>query len=198
MKSLITHTIAKTKTFTYDGSTQMPWIRFDFAENTLVDDYANITEKIKLDIDNLPKNKFYKVTKPKASKNVGNYKLTVTFTGCMKNLKSVTLKYQIIPNITGFEYINCSDISANGTYNASMKWVKKKKQVSGYEIQYANNLKFKDAKSINVSDYNKTTYTKKNLKANKNYYFRIRTYKKVGKSKIYSKWCNNIESCCEN
>ena len=65
-----------------------------------------------------------------------------------------------------------------------IKW-KKKSSITGYQIQYSTNSKFKKGnKSIKIK--NAKTISKKitKLKAAKKYYVRIRTYK----GKKYSKW----------
>ena len=67
-----------------------------------------------------------------------------------------------------------------------IKW-KKKSGITGYQIQYSTNSKFKKGnKSIKIK--NAKTISKKitKLKAAKKYYVRIRTYK----GKKYSKWSN--------
>ena len=66
----------------------------------------------------------------------------------------------------------------------TVKW-KKKSNITGYQIQYSTNSKFKKGnKSIKIK--NAKTRSKKitKLKSNKKYYVRIRTYK----GKKYSKW----------
>ena len=66
----------------------------------------------------------------------------------------------------------------------TVKW-KKKSSITGYQIQYSTNSKFKKGnKSIKIK--NAKTRSKKitKLKSNKKYYVRIRTYK----GKKYSKW----------
>jgi len=66
----------------------------------------------------------------------------------------------------------------------TVKW-KKKSGITGYQIQYSINSKFKkENKSIKIK--NAKTVSKKitKLKSNKKYYVRIRTYK----GKKYSKW----------
>ena len=73
---------------------------------------------------------------------------------------------------------------------------KKVRGVSGYQLQYSTNKKFKKrykgkkhtVKSIYIKNVNKTSRTVKKLKVGKKYYVRIRTYKTVGGKKVYSKW----------
>ena len=70
----------------------------------------------------------------------------------------------------------------------TVKW-KKKSGITGYQIQYSTNSKFKKGnKSIKIK--NAKTISKKitKLKAAKKYYVRIRTYKLVKKKSYYSSW----------
>ena len=66
----------------------------------------------------------------------------------------------------------------------TVKW-KKKSGITGYQIQYSTNSKFKKEKK-SIKTKNAKTVSKKitKLKAAKKYYVRIRTYK----GKKYSKW----------
>ena len=84
----------------------------------------------------------------------------------------------------------------------TVKW-KKKSSITGYQIQYSTNSKFKKGnKSIKIK--NAKTVSKKitKLKVAKKYYVRIRTYK----GKKYSKWSKkkniiikpNKETHCTN
>lgn len=63
----------------------------------------------------------------------------------------------------------------------------KKQKVDGYQIQYSTSKKFKKKNTKNIV-VKKPNCIIKNLKNNKKYYFRVRCYKKVSKSKVYSKW----------
>ena len=70
----------------------------------------------------------------------------------------------------------------------TVKW-KKKSGITGYQIQYSTNSKFKKGnKSIKIK--NAKTISKKitKLKVAKKYYVRIRTYKNSNNKKIYSPW----------
>ncbi|WP_027296268.1 FN3 associated domain-containing protein [Robinsoniella sp. KNHs210] len=59
----------------------------------------------------------------------------------------------------------------------------KKKGISGYEVQYSTNSKFKGAKRKTVGK-DKVSLTIKNLKSKKNYYVRVRAYTRVKDKKI--------------
>lgn len=65
-----------------------------------------------------------------------------------------------------------------------IKW-KKKSNITGYQIQYSTNSKFKKGnKSIKIKSAKTVSKKITKLKAAKKYYVRIRTYK----GKKYSKW----------
>lgn len=63
---------------------------------------------------------------------------------------------------------------------------KKVSNITGYEIQYSKNPKFKNKKII----YSKKSFIKINFRKNSTYYIRVRTYNSVPSKKItkYSKW----------
>ena len=72
----------------------------------------------------------------------------------------------------------------------TITWTKVK-DIKGYEIWLSTDKKFKKNRKIVLVGNPKTTKkTVKKLKAKKRYYVRIRTYKKVGFKKVYSKWLN--------
>lgn len=76
-----------------------------------------------------------------------------------------------------------------GVKSITVKWKKQSKQITGYQLQYATNNKFKKGKkSINIKSKNIITKTVKNLKANTKYYVRVRTYKKGKNTNKYSSW----------
>lgn len=84
---------------------------------------------------------------------------------------------------------NFSTISAKKS-SLTLKW--KKKSVTGYEIQYSTNSKFKGAKKIVIKSRNTTTKKITRLAKNKKYYLRIRTYTKIKENEktmtVYSDW----------
>ncbi len=67
-----------------------------------------------------------------------------------------------------------------------LKW-KKSVGADGYEIQMSTS-KNKGFKKIKKGLAGKKTYTKTGVSKKKKYYFRIRSYKKVGKKTLYSAW----------
>ena len=72
-----------------------------------------------------------------------------------------------------------------GKKRMTVSW-KRDKKVTGYQITYAQNKKFKKGKKTITISKNKTIKrTVKKLKARKTYYVKVRAYKKVGKMKLY-------------
>ena len=67
-------------------------------------------------------------------------------------------------------------------------FVKKNSKVSGYQVKYAANKQFKNAKTKTLKGANKTMLRLIKLGNKKTYYFKVRTYKQKGKKKTYSKW----------
>ncbi len=59
---------------------------------------------------------------------------------------------------------------------------------TGYQIQYSTSSKMTNATTKTISKNSTTSQTIKSLKSGKKYYVRIRTYKTVNGSKIYSSW----------
>ena len=88
----------------------------------------------------------------------------------------------------------------------TVKW-KKKSSITGYQIQYSTNSKFKkkDSKTIKVKQAKTNSKRIKGLKVAKKYYVRVRTYKLVKKKSYYSSWSKkknvttkNCEHCTNN
>ena len=87
----------------------------------------------------------------------------------------------------------------------TVKW-KKKSGITGYQIQYSTNSKFKKGnKSIKIKNVKTVSKKITKLKVAKKYYVRIRTYKIVKKKKSYSSWSKkknvttkNCEHCTNN
>lgn len=66
---------------------------------------------------------------------------------------------------------------------------KKVSGVSGYQLQYATDKKFKkNKKTVTIKKSKTTAKTVKKLKSKKTYYVRVRTYKTVNGKKVYSSW----------
>lgn len=129
----------------------------------------------------------YSVTFAKGLINVGTYKITIKLKGNYSGSKVVT--YKINPRPTTI-------ISSIRYYDRIVaKWAKREKQTTGYQIQYSTNSKFSSGNKVATIANSKTaTTTLKKLQKGKNYYVRIRTYKRVGSVTYYSSWSQGINT----
>lgn len=83
--------------------------------------------------------------------------------------------------------VGISSLSVKENNRVTVKW-KKKSKITGYQIQYSTDSKFKkNKKSIKLKKAKTTSKKVSNLKESKKYYFRIRTYKSSNKNSIF-KW----------
>ena len=84
--------------------------------------------------------------------------------------------------------VGISSLSVKENNRVTVKW-KKKSKITGYQIQYSTDSKFKkNKKTIKLKKAKTTSKKVSNLKESKKYYFRIRTYKSSNKKTRYSKW----------
>ncbi|MCD8009640.1 MAG: fibronectin type III domain-containing protein [Lachnospiraceae bacterium] len=152
-----------TTTYTYNGKARKPTV-------TVTDSKGNTISS-----------SYYTVKYASGRKNVGTYKVTVTFKGRYSG--TVTKTFKINPKTT-----KISGLTAKSK-GFKVTWSKVTTQTSGYQIQYATNKSFtSNKKTVTVSGSSKKTYTLSKLKASKKYYVRIRTYKTVSGTKYYSSW----------
>ena len=108
---------------------------------------------------------------------------TVYITGKGLFVGTVKKTFQICPKGTSLKKLK------KGKKKLTITWKKQKKQTSGYQILLATNSKFtKGKKKVTVSGASKTKKEVKGLKSGKTYFVKIRTYKKVGKKKVWSAW----------
>lgn len=113
-------------------------------------------------------------------KNVGTYKVTVSFKNNYSG--SADLSFKINPTKTKITKLTKKKKSV------VVKWKGNLKQVDGYQIRYAKSKSFKNAKKVKVDGKAKTSRTIKKLASKKKYYFEVRTYKKVSGETYYSAW----------
>ena len=116
----------------------------------------------------------------------------------MKKIFSLLLSFVMLISIVSlvdFSAFAASKLPATSITSLSakdngftVKW-KKKTKITGYQIQYSTDSKFKKNKKTIKLKKAKTTFKKiSNLRESKKYYFRIRTYKSSNKKTRYSKW----------
>lgn len=155
-------TIALSATsYTYDGKAKKPSV-------TVKNNGTKINSK------------YYTVSYSSGRKNVGTYTVTIKF----KSPYSGTVKKTFKINPKGTSISKLTATSKGFTIN----WNKQQTQTTGYQIQYATNSSFSDAKTVTM---NKSSYSSKKitgLTGNKKYYVRIRTYKTVSGASYYSGW----------
>lgn len=125
--------------------------------------------------------KYYTVEYINAT-NIGT--ATVQITGQNGYTGTLTANYTIIPQKTAITKLSNS---AKKTMNIQWKTVQ---NCRGYQIQYATNSSFRNAKKISVVGSTKKSYKLTKLTKGKRYYVRIRTYKKVENTSIRGRWCD--------
>lgn len=118
-------------------------------------------------------------------KNVGKYAVKVKLTD-EDYTGTKTVYYKINPKGVAISSLT------KGTKAFTVKWKKPtavyRNQMTGYQIRYSTSSKMTNAKSITVKSTTATSKKISNLKAKKNYYVQIRTYKKIGSVYYYSGW----------
>lgn len=114
------------------------------------------------------------------NKNVGTAKVTVT--GCGQLKGSRTLTFKIVPATP-----KISSITAKAS-SLQINLKKQSNQVSGYEIMISKSKSFKKSstKTINIASGKTVKLTVSQLTRGKNYYLKIRSYRKVNTVKYYS------------
>ena len=148
--------------YTYNGKKNRPTV-------TVKDEYGTVISKNNYDLSY------------SNNKAIGIASVTITFKGNYTG--QLVEKYTIGP-----KGVNIGRLFASSK-GFSVSW-KKGKNITGYEIQYSTDMKFKATKSKSMLVTNKNTLNKKITKitGNKRYYVRVRTYRKVKGKKIYSAW----------
>ncbi len=145
----------------------------DNKEYIKVGDTKNLKYKVE-NIENVKKY-YYKV---RAYKNIGKNKVYSSYS---KAVSSITK-----PNRTSVTFYKDDT-------NAIINW-DKIENADGYEIyQSSNGKKYSRIKTI--TNNNTTSYKKTKLSNSKAYYYKVRAYKNIGKSRIYSSYSkvvNNI------
>lgn len=130
----------------------------------------------------LTKGKDYEIVY-KDNKNVGKAKVTVTGKGSYAGTKVKT--FRIVPEGTSISKVT------KGKKQFTVKWKKQSTQTTGYQIRYSTSSKFSKAKTVTVKKNTTASKVVKKLKANKKYYVKVRTYKKIGNSTYYSTWSSS-------
>ncbi|MGN1328642.1 MAG: metallophosphoesterase [Eubacterium sp.] len=160
--------VLSTDTYVYDGKAKKPSVTL----------YGFDGKKIS--------SKNYTVTYPKGRKNIGEYKIKITFKNALKGNPANYVTFTVGPKGTSISSIKAEK------KKFTVKWKKQTSYTDGYEIQYDTSSKFTSAKIITVSNNKTESNAVSGLKSGKKYYVRVRTYKTVKsngkKVKIYSNW----------
>lgn len=127
------------------------------------------------------KHKIIQVLKKATCKKSGS--ITYICQTCKKVIKKTT--------ISALKKTSINKINA-GKKSLTINFKKQSKNTSGYQISYSVKKTFADDKKKTVASFKSSSATVSELKSNKKYYIRIRTYKTVkvnGKNvKMYGAW----------
>lgn len=117
-------------------------------------------------------------------KSTGRYTVRIIFkgnyTGTAKRTYTIRPKAVQVTSMT------------KKTKGFQLKWKKATGTMTGYQIQYATNSKFTNAKTVNVSGVNTVSKTVLKLEGQVKYYARVRAYKKVSGSNIYGVYSKTL------
>ena len=134
----------------------------------------------------LVEGKDYTLTYSAGRKAVGTYQVVVKYKGQYVDYANVKKTFDIVPQGTELKKLS------PGKKKLTITWKKQTKETSGYQIQCSLKKNFKQVATVTVSGKKKSKVSLSGLKAKKNYFVRIRTYKNVktnGKTvKSYSNW----------
>ena len=157
-----------TTTYTYSGGVKKPAVSVIDANGKTVSS-AN-----------------YTVSYATGRKNVGRYKVSVTFKGDKYSGSTYTY-FNINPKGTSISKVS-------GAKKAfTVKWKKQSSKmatstITGYQIRYSTSSKMASAKTKTVKGYKYTSKKITKLSAKKKYYVQVRTYKTVSGKTYYSSW----------
>lgn len=116
------------------------------------------------------------------NKYTGKATVTITGKGNYTGTKKVT--FNIVP-----KKVTLKSVKA-GSKTAKVTFAKAAGKVTGYEIKYATDSKYKKAKTKSTA---KTTEVLKSLKSGKTYYVKVRAYKKVSGGKVYGAYSKTVK-----
>ena len=126
--------------------------------------------------------------KPKKS-----YKIKVAAYKSADNIKFVGTKSGALSIKTKNKSVTLKSAKSSKKKKINVKW-KKRSGVSGYQVMWSTTSNFKkNFLSTKVSGSSKTSKTLTTAKSKKNYYVRVRAYKKSGKKYTYYSWSKTIK-----
>ena len=129
--------------------------------------------------------KVVSIDKKKRAVICGTGKTEITVTASLKGKKTTVLKIPV--SITPIRQ-SAPALKSSKSRQMTVSW-KKDTRVTGYQIMYSTDKKFrKNVKTVNIKKYKTTRCTVKKLARNKRYYVRVRSYKKVSGGNLYGSW----------
>lgn len=116
-------------------------------------------------------------------KGVGKAKITIQAQKTEQfQAAKKTVTITVNPKGTALKKVSGGKKKVDVTWNKNVA-------ADGYQLQYAKDKAFKKGrKTVNIGKNSTVKTTVKKLKGKQKYFFRIRTFKKVGKTTYYSKW----------
>ena len=100
---------------------------------------------------------------------------------------SKRVKFTIRPRSTSIVKVT------GGKGKLTVKWQKRTKQVTGYQIRYSVKKSMASAKTKNITGCLKTKATLSKLEKNRTYYVQVRTCKNVNGKRYYSAWSEKVK-----
>ena len=152
------------------------------------------TPELKKAFKNKVSNNFGHVTYSSKNKKVATVnedgEIKITGIGSTKiyakcGLGTTSMTLNVIPNKATISKITKKSANSMSVY------IKRDKTVTGYQIIYSKDPKFKKGnKVLTVKNNTKTINTIKNLSKKSKYYVKVRNYKTVNKKNYYGNWSN--------
>ena len=113
------------------------------------------------------------------------YYYKVKAVNSVSNKVSTVVSKKVLPNKVKL------NITSASTNNVLLGW--EKVNVSGYEV-YSSTDNKKWTKATTITKNSTLTYNKTKLSANKVYYFKVRAYKTVGRTKVYGDYSDVVST----
>lgn len=148
--------------YTYDGKEKKPSVKVTDAKGKTISS-SN-----------------YSISYDSGRKSVGTCSVKVTFKGNYSGTKK--LSFTIVPKATSITKVTAK------TRGFAVNWKKQTSQTNGYQIQYSTGSKFSPSLTKLITKNSTTGTTLSGLSARRTYYVRIRAYKTVNKTRVYSAW----------
>ena len=157
--------LTRNRTLTYNGKSQLPDFTVTLNNKTVKSKYYTVT------------------TSPKTHKNVGTYKMTVSFTPDSGYTGSTTITYNIIPKkTTGLK------VKQTSKNKVKISWKKGSPNITGYKITVIS--PYNKIKTYTVKGRNKLSKT---IKVPKGYTVKVRSYKVVSGTTLYGKYSKSVK-----